>query len=75
MRRAAPGAALVLAWILTTTVGPTAEAGSDVGLYRGYAQQIGDGLVPYRDFLVEYPPLALVPTVAADALGRGQSAF
>ncbi len=29
-------------------------------LYFDYANRVFDGLVPYRDFAVEYPPLALV---------------
>jgi uncharacterized membrane protein len=32
---------------------------SDVHLYYEYAAKMGDGLVPYRDFSVEYPPVAL----------------
>jgi hypothetical protein len=37
---------------------------SDVGFYQGYALEIRDGNVPYRDFKVEYPPGALVVFVA-----------
>ena len=35
----------------------------DVGLYLHKAQAVAAGLVPYRDFALEYPPLALVPMV------------
>src|ERR1017187_5316375 len=31
----------------------------DVAIYFGYASRIVDGQVPYRDFTLEYPPLAL----------------
>lgn len=32
---------------------------SDVPVYQNYAQQMAGGLTPYRDFHVEYPPLAI----------------
>ena len=32
---------------------------SDVPVYQAYADQIGNGLSPYLDFDVEYPPLAV----------------
>ncbi|MDP9244033.1 MAG: hypothetical protein M3O77_02995, partial [Chloroflexota bacterium] len=35
----------------------------DVGLYLEKARALVSGLVPYRDFPFEYPPLALVPMV------------
>lgn len=34
---------------------------SDLKLYYSYASFIVQGKIPYRDFPVEYPPLALVP--------------
>ena len=34
---------------------------SDTPVYQVYGDRIEDGRVPYRDFTVEYPPLALVP--------------
>ncbi len=33
----------------------------DVGLYLQKALALGSGLIPYRDFPLEYPPFALVP--------------
>ena len=33
----------------------------DLLLYFGYANSVDDGNVPYRDFAIEYPPLALAP--------------
>jgi hypothetical protein len=34
---------------------------SDVDIYRNYAAQALSGKVPYRDYSLEYPPLALLP--------------
>ena len=36
---------------------------SDTGVYRLYGERIAGGDLPYRDFVVEYPPGALVPFV------------
>ena len=36
------------------------HGGSDIGLYRYYASCMRDGLVPYKDFAVEYPSIALL---------------
>lgn len=41
----------------------------DVSLYATYAQQMVNGLVPYRDFAIEYPPLALIPILLPVLLG------
>ena len=57
-----PVAVVVLAAVLT----PASEFRSnqgDVGLYLEKARALLSGLVPYRDFGFEYPPLALVPMV------------
>jgi hypothetical protein len=34
---------------------------TDTPVYQGYGDRIANGRVPYRDFAVEYPPLALIP--------------
>jgi hypothetical protein len=40
-------------------------------LYRNVAEQVLDGRLPYRDFNLEYPPLALFPlTLPARLMGR-----
>ncbi len=40
------------------------EAGiSDTGVYQRYGERIAAGDLPYRDFVVEYPPGALAPFV------------
>ena len=44
----------------------------DLNLYRDCAEKIAAGLTPYRDFQIEYPPLALVPCVIPWMIGKGQ---
>ncbi|HEY9908360.1 MAG TPA: glycosyltransferase family 87 protein [Thermosynechococcaceae cyanobacterium] len=39
----------------------TFEVRSDLELYYTYSSQVVQGKLPYRDFPVEYPPLALLP--------------
>ena len=60
------GAAMVLAVILTRPK----FSGPDV--FIKIADKIAQGLVPYRDFMLEYPPLALFP-VALPRLAAGPS--
>jgi hypothetical protein len=66
--RRAPAVVLVLAplVLLALLVGLTSEPtrlifGSDLAVYRRYGLQVLGGSIPYLDFKVEYPPLALVP--------------
>jgi hypothetical protein len=66
--RRAPAVVLLLAplVLLVLIVGLTPEQtrlifGSDLSLYRRYGLQVLGGSIPYLDFKVEYPPLALVP--------------
>jgi hypothetical protein len=47
------------------------DAVVDVALYQKYAQTMVSGLLPYRDFAFEYPPLALVPILLPVLLGGG----
>lgn len=51
----------------------------DVRIYHGYASRMHAGAVPYRDFLVEYPPLALpvfaLPRLVAASFARYRVAF
>ena len=71
-----PALALVAVWLLATTVGPTAiDNPSDFPIYRAYAEALQVGLLPYRDFAVEYPPLALAPIGLGGALGLGPAAY
>jgi hypothetical protein len=62
---------LAVRWLAAAgTWGPPIEA-DDVDLYRTYAGRWLDGLVPYRDFRVEYPPLALPILEVPALLSRG----
>lgn len=68
--RRAPALVLVLApfVLLALAVGLTAEPtrlifGGDLAVYRRYGLQVLGGSIPYLDFKVEYPPLALSPMI------------
>jgi len=55
-----PAVALLAALFLVITLGPQPFSGpdeSDLPIYAGYADQMFDGRLPYRDFEFEYPPL------------------
>jgi hypothetical protein len=53
-------AALAAALVVGLQGGPGI---SDTPVYRTYGERIASGDVPYRDFVVEYPPGALAPFV------------
>lgn len=58
-----------LAWIVIAFLAEQGLYGDPrrvlgIDLLRTYAGNVLDGLVPYRDFPFEYPPLALVPILA-----------
>jgi hypothetical protein len=48
---------------------------SDTPVYHFYGERIAGEDVPYRDFVVEYPPGALVPFVAPALLTSSQDAY
>jgi hypothetical protein len=48
---------------------------TDTAVYRGYGDRIVDGKVPYRDFRVEYPPLALVPFTVPSFFSSTQDSY
>lgn len=64
--RLVPAVAVALGLLLTTAVFallfPNLWYGehdiSDIGIYWGFAKNMAAGLLPYRDFDLEYPPLA-----------------
>lgn len=61
---AAAGVALFLACCSLPWVGLWNPGGvADTGLYGLYGGRMADGLVPYRDFFVEFPPGALLALV------------
>jgi hypothetical protein len=75
----ATGAFLVVWWVLHRDFFVRHEI-SDLLVYRSYGTAMDHGLVPYRDFDVEYPPGALplfvLPSVASDhGVGTYASAF
>ncbi len=57
-----PLLAIVLVRLITTPA-DLAAVGGDLKVYAGYAGRLLSGAIPYRDFHLEYPPLALVPMV------------
>jgi hypothetical protein len=62
-------ASLALALVLASGAWYRIDDVSDVGLYLAYGARLLEGARPYRDFQVEYPPLAL-PLFALPALLR-----
>ena len=54
-------ALVILAAAFLTPNGELLSNQGDIGLYLEKARALAAGLVPYRDFPFEYPPLALVP--------------
>lgn len=74
-------APLVILVALTVVTSPhdLAILGADLDTYRGYADRTLAGAVPYSDFSLEYPPLALVamivPALIAAPAGGGFTAY
>lgn len=54
---------VILVAAALTPAGELHSNQGDVGLYLEKARSLAAGLIPYRDFPFEYPPLALVPMV------------
>jgi hypothetical protein len=57
---AIPYAIILLVALLTPTTALFPDQG-DVNLYLEKASALASGQIPYRDFALEYPPLAIVP--------------
>jgi hypothetical protein len=52
-------------WVLLTTTGPFADIRvNDFFVYTTYADLMREGMLPFRDFGFEYPPLAALPMLA-----------
>ena len=58
-----PPAVVLLVGVITPTAALHPDQ-NDIGLYLDKARQLVAGLVPYRDYPLEYPPGALIPMVA-----------
>lgn len=69
--------AVVLQAILVTltTLVKLRTGSEDTDFYFRYATRTLDGKVPYRDFRVEYPPLAIPLFLAAKLVSRGVVGF
>jgi glycosyl transferase family 87 len=75
MRRVAL-ALLVVGWALTLWVAPWSnERVNDLFVYRGFAEPLLDGGLPYRAFAFEYPPLAPPLIALPGLLGTGEESF
>jgi len=48
---------------------------TDTPVYKGYGDRMESGEVPYRDFAVEYPPLALVPFALPSLVSSPQTGY
>ena len=46
---------------------------ADMKLYFSVSTQLSEGKIPYRDFTVEYPPLALLPLVVPHLVTAGMT--
>lgn len=65
--------ALGVVWLLLYVGIGVRDLPGDLLLYFDYANAVDDGRVLYRDWQVEYPPLALLPMVATFYLAPGSS--
>jgi hypothetical protein len=66
---------VALALAATAVIHATGREIADTGGYQGYAESLESGLLPYRDFDLEYPPGAL-PVFALPALaGSDETAY
>jgi len=76
-RRALAALALLVAgWALTLWAAPWSdERVNDLFVYRGFAEPLLDGALPYRDVAFEYPPLAAPLIALPGLLGTGEESF
>ena len=72
------GALLLLAagWAATLWISPWSdESVNDLFVYRVFTEPVLDGDLPYRDVLLEYPPLAAPAIALPGLLGTGEEVF
>jgi Glycosyltransferase family 87 len=76
-RTAALPAVLFVAVALASTavIRAADHQGVDVGLYQRNAEYLRDGLVPYRDFDVEYPPGSLAVFALPALVSSGERTY
>jgi hypothetical protein len=63
--------ALAIIFLLLWAGIGTRDLPGDLILYFDYANYVDDGLLPYRDVRIEYPPLALIPILLPFFSGTG----
>ena len=66
---------LGLAVLATPGLWHSGKPGSDTALYARYGEFVANGLVPYRDFFLEYPPGALVAIAPPALVTRGATSY
>jgi hypothetical protein len=64
---------VALMWLIDHQIYGNPLSAVDVGVFRRVAEQLVAGAVPYRDFDLEYPPLALIPIWLPVLLGGDPS--
>ena len=67
--------ALGLAMLATPGLWHSGKPGSDTALYARYGESVAHGLVPYRDFFLEYPPGALAAIVPPALVTRDATSY
>jgi Glycosyltransferase family 87 len=76
--RWSPLALLVLAagWAATLWIAPWSDQSvNDLFVYRVFADPVLEGMLPYRDVFLEYPPLAAPAIALPGVLGTGEEVF
>jgi hypothetical protein len=67
---------LTAGWALTLWVAPWSdERVNDLFVYRSFAEPLLDGVLPYRGFAFEYPPLAAPLIGLPGIVGGGEEGF
>ena len=71
--------AFFILWLFSSSIYQNGHMMNDINLFFKYASKVLDGSLPYRDFTIEYPPLALLfftlPRLAAASAEAYRFAF